>query len=266
MDETTLVQLETVKQLLMLIESSKYSRMMPLEIVAHRPDNICDVLVYHRNIRLMDNDFTDVSIFQHQSIVSAIYRTFPEPHFFVTGYLQAIHNSLEVFYLAQVHKRLGEVLTRHAGLASRSPGPYPAYYDDVRNRHFVPIGPVPPVTAVSRPRVAAPDVVFTPIYRPPVTIPSTQSRNIESLQRTLDEVNKILVIQQRRRGHRTVRPIPIRAPAPSTVVPTPPLNTPPSRLQQHFTSTPEPAAYSVQNPFCTECNSFHSPLIRPGYH
>jgi hypothetical protein len=57
-----------------------------------------------------------------------------------------------------------------------------------------------------------------------------------------------------------VRPIPIRAPAPSTVGPTPTSNTPPSRLQQHFTSTPEPAAYSVPNPFCTECNSFHSLL------
>jgi hypothetical protein len=56
--------------------------------------------------------------------------------------------------------------------------------------------------------------------------------------------------------------MPIRAPAPSPIQlgPTPPSSTPPSRLQQHYSSTPEPAAYLAPNPFCTECNTFHPPL------
>jgi hypothetical protein len=149
MDETTLVQLQTVKQLITLMESFKHSRMMQLEVVARRPDSICDVIVYHRNIPLMISECTDISIFQHQGIVSATHQTFLEPHFFVTGFIEAIHNSLEAFYLSQVHKRLGEAVHRHAVLASRSPRPYPAYYDDVRNRHFAatrPVLPVPPVS------------------------------------------------------------------------------------------------------------------------
>jgi hypothetical protein len=77
MDETTWIQLETVKQLIMLFESFKLSRMMQLEVVARRPDSICNVIVYHRQIPLMPSDCQDISIFAHQGIVSAIHRTFP---------------------------------------------------------------------------------------------------------------------------------------------------------------------------------------------
>jgi hypothetical protein len=133
-------------------------------------------------------------------------------------------------------------------------------FDDVRNRRFEAQRPVLPVDPVPRPQMAAPTAVFQPIQRPPVIIRFTQTKNIEALQKTLDEVKKILLIQQQCNNNTMVRPIPFRATAPSTVGPTPPSCTPPSRLQQHFTSTPEPAAYSVPNPFCTECNSFHSPL------
>jgi hypothetical protein len=148
---------------------------------------------------------------------------------------------------------------RHAILAARTQRPYPAYYDDVRNRRFEVPRPVLPVAPVSRPHMATP-TTFLPLQHPPVTIRFTQTKNIEALQKTLDEVKKILLIQQQRDRTPMVRPIPIQAPAPSTQGPPPPSSSPPSRLQQHFSSTPEPAAYSVPNPFCTECNSFHSPL------
>jgi hypothetical protein len=131
MDDTTWIQLETVKLLIMLFESCKRSRMMQLEVVARRPDSICNVIVYHRQIPLMPSDCQDISIFAHQGIVSAIHRTFPEPHFFITGFIEAIHNSLESYYLTQVHQRLGEAVRRHAVLAARSPRPYPAYYDEI---------------------------------------------------------------------------------------------------------------------------------------
>jgi hypothetical protein len=252
MDETAWVQLEMVKQLIMLFESFKNSKMMQLEVVARRPDGICDVLVYHRKIPLMPNALQDISIFAHQGIVSAIYRTFPEPHYFVTGFLEAIHNTLEAYYSAQVHRKLGEAVRRHAILASRSPRTYPSYFDDVRNRRFEVLRPVLPVPPVSRP----PMNTFQPIHRPPVTIRFTQTKNIEALQQTLDEVKKILLIQQRRATTSTAIPIPVRAPAPSTQGPPPQASTPPSRLQQHFSSTPEPAAYTVPNPFCTGATSF----------
>jgi hypothetical protein len=113
-----------------------------------------------------------------------------------------------------------------------------------------------PVAPASRP----PMNTFQPIHRPPVTIRFTQTKNIEALQETLNEVKKILLIQQQRTMPPTVRPSPVRAPAPSTQDPPPTESTPPSRLQQHLFSTPEPAAYTVPNPFCTECNAFHSPL------
>jgi hypothetical protein len=141
-----------------------------------------------------------------------------------------------------------------------SPSPYPAYFDDVRNRRFEVPRPVLPVAPVSRPQMTTPMTTFQPIQRPPVTIRFTHTKNIETLQRTLDEVKKILLIQQQRDRIPMVRPIPVRAPAPSTQGPPSQVFTPPSRLQQYFFSTPEPAAYSVPNPFCTECNTFHSPL------
>jgi hypothetical protein len=90
MDESTVAQLVAVTQLLMLIESFANSRMMQLEVVRSRADGICDVLVHHRDIPLMSDDCTDVSIFNHQGIVAALHRTFPEPHFLVTGFLEAI--------------------------------------------------------------------------------------------------------------------------------------------------------------------------------
>jgi hypothetical protein len=65
MDETTWIQLETVKQLIMLFESCKSSRMMQLEVVVLRPDGVCDVLVHHRQVPLMSDNFRDISIFAH---------------------------------------------------------------------------------------------------------------------------------------------------------------------------------------------------------
>jgi hypothetical protein len=145
MDEQSWIQLDMVKQLIMLFESFKDSRMMTLDVIARRSDGICDVAVYHRHVPLLPNDSKDLSIFAHQGIVAAIFRPFPEAHFFVTGYLEAIHNCLETYYLAQVHQRLGQAVRRHAVLASRTPRPYPASYDDVRNRHFEPVHPVLPI-------------------------------------------------------------------------------------------------------------------------
>jgi hypothetical protein len=174
----------------------------------------------------------------------------------VTGYLEAIHNVLVAYFLAQVHQRLGEVVCRHAVLASRSSQPYPAYFDDVRNRHFAVPHPVQPEAPVFRPQLQT----FQPIHRPPITIRMTSKRNIEALQATLDDVKKILLLQQQRSMPPTVCPIPVLATATSSQVPPPRMYKPPSRLQQHFTSTQEPVAYRVPNPFCTECNTFHSPL------
>jgi hypothetical protein len=48
----------------------------------------------------MPNDFNDTTIFQHQGIVAAVYRQFPEPHFFVMGFPEAVHKALEAYYLA----------------------------------------------------------------------------------------------------------------------------------------------------------------------
>jgi hypothetical protein len=58
MDDTTWIQLEAVKQLIMLFESFKSSRMMQMEVVARRPDSVGNVLVYHRQVPLMPNDFS----------------------------------------------------------------------------------------------------------------------------------------------------------------------------------------------------------------
>jgi hypothetical protein len=101
-------QLEEVKQLIMLFQSFRQARMMQLQLLVCRPDSVCDILVYHRQVPLMTNDFTDTTIFQHQGIVSALYRQFPEPHFFITGFPEAVHNALESFYLAQVLQRLSD--------------------------------------------------------------------------------------------------------------------------------------------------------------
>jgi hypothetical protein len=154
--------------------------------------------------------------------------------------------------LQQVHIRFGEAIRRHAVLAHRTPRPYPAVYDDVRNRCFVPVRPVMPVPPAPRPVCT----VFQPITPAPVH----QNRNMAMLQRNLDEVNKILLLQRQRAHPPMSRPIPVRPPIPPTVSPTPQIPNAPSRLQRHFTATPEPAAYLVKNPLCTECNQFHSPL------
>jgi hypothetical protein len=160
MEDTVWAQFEEVKQLIMLFQSFKQTRMMQLELLVRRPDNVCDILVYHRQIPLMTNDFQDVTIFQHQGIVSALYRQFPEPHFFITGFPEAVHNALESFYLAQVLQRLSAAVRRHAALAARTPRPYPAYYNDIRNRRFE---PAVSVTPVPKPQVEVPAVPFQSI-------------------------------------------------------------------------------------------------------
>jgi hypothetical protein len=260
MEQSTLAQLEMVQQLLLLITAFTTSRLMQLDVVLTRPDGICDVLVHHRDIPLMSDDFRHTSIFNHQGIVSAVFRDFPEPHFLVSGFLEAIHNSLEAFYLVQVHARLGQAVQRFIRLASSTPGPYPACYEDVRRRTFVPTRPVRPMTSHVCSPVTASTAQFRPIQRPPAPIRPRPSPTMETLQQTVNKVDELLRIRQERRQANTVRPTPVRAPVPSTGSPTPTENTPPSRLQRHFSSTPEPAAYSVQNPFCTECDSFHPPL------
>jgi hypothetical protein len=257
MEDTIAAQLEEVKQLIMLFQSFRPARMIQLQLLVRRPDSVCDILVYHRQVPLMTNDFTDTTIFQHQGIVSVLYRQFPEPHFFIMGFPEAVHNALESYYLAQVLQRLRATVTRHAALAARSPRPYPAYYEDIRNRRFVSMTSVLPIP---RPQVTVPVVPFQAVQRPPMTRRPAEAANIAVLQQTLEEVQKIIAIQKQRGTPQTVRPIPVRAPAPSTVGPTPHSSTPPSRLQQHYSSTPEPEAYLAQNPFCTECNKFHSPL------
>jgi hypothetical protein len=116
---------------------------------------------------------------------------------------------------------------------------------------------MPPVPT---PRVAVPVVPFQPVHRPPVTTQTTEAASIDLLRQTLDEVQKIVALQKQRRQLQMVRPMPVRAHAPSTVGPTPHPPPPPSRLQQHFCSSPEPEAYLAHNPFCTECEKFHPPL------
>jgi hypothetical protein len=186
MDEQAWVQIDMINQLIMLFESSRGSRMMEFDVIVRRPDGICDAAVYHRQVPLLSNDSKDISIFAHQGIVTAMFRPFPEPHFYVIGYLEAIHHCLEAHYLQQVHLRFGEAIRRHAVLAHRTPKPYPAVYDDVRNRRFDPVQPVlqvPPAPRHIR-------TVFRPIAPAPVTITVSQNRNMDMLQRNLDEVNK----------------------------------------------------------------------------
>jgi hypothetical protein len=146
----------------------------------------------------MTNDFQDVTIFQHQGIVSALYRQFPEPHFFIMGFPEAVHNALESFYLAQVLQRLSAAVRRHAVLAARTPHLYPAYYDDIRNRRFEPVASATPVP---RPQVAVPAVPFQSLQRPPKTMRPTEAGSIAILQQTLDEVKKIISIQEQRHSH-----------------------------------------------------------------
>jgi hypothetical protein len=50
----------------------------------------------------MPNDFHDISIFAHHGIVAAYYRVFPEPHFFIMGFQEAIQNLLQAYFLRQV--------------------------------------------------------------------------------------------------------------------------------------------------------------------
>jgi hypothetical protein len=208
MEDTIAAQLEEVKQLIMLFQSFRQARMMQLQLLVRRPDSVCDILVYHRQVPLMTNDFQDVSIFNHQGIISAIYRQFPEPHFFIMGFPEAVHNALESFYLAQVLQRLSAAVTRHAALAARSPRPYPAYNDDIRNRRFE---SMTSVTPVPRPQVTVPVVPFQTVQRPPMTMRPTEAASIAILQQTLDEVQKIISIQKQRSTHSLVRPMAIRA-------------------------------------------------------
>jgi hypothetical protein len=81
-DDANWVQLDLVKQVIILFKSFRNTMMVPLEVLAKRPDNICEVIVHVRQVPLMANNFKDISIFAHEAIVATYYRVFPEPHFF----------------------------------------------------------------------------------------------------------------------------------------------------------------------------------------
>jgi hypothetical protein len=215
MDPATLAQLEMIQQLLLLIIAFHTSRMMPIEVICTRPDGVCEVLVYHRDIPLMSDEFRETSIFHHQGVVSAVFRALPEPHFLVCGFLDAIHNALEAFYLVQVHARLGQAVLQFLRVAFHTPGPFPDTYRGMTCRTFTTDRPFQSTCTQSMPSATQSTLIQKPSIRPRPT------PTLESLQQTLAKVQELARLQKLRRQASTVGSSPVRAPVPPTGSPTP---------------------------------------------
>jgi hypothetical protein len=227
MDPATLAQLEVVQQLILLITAFTNSRLMPFQVLLQRPDGICDVLIHHRDIPLLNSNCADVSIFQHHGIVSALFGHRPEPHFLVMGYLEAIHNALETFYLVQVHAMLTQVVNRFIRFAASTPGPCPAAYHDARRRPYLPMRPVRPVLAHHPSSIPMPTSIVQPLPGPSHPAVPPRLSTMETFQATVIKIEELL---QRQRSRQTARtPTPVRPTLPPTVEPTSPVSVASSR-------------------------------------
>jgi hypothetical protein len=104
----------------------------PLEVLVQRPDGIVDVLLYLREIPFMTSDWSDKTLFEHPGIVHTVLVPYPQPHFLVQGYVEAIQSCVTTYIVHQMDIKMDQFATQQRMVARQTTPPVPAFYREAR--------------------------------------------------------------------------------------------------------------------------------------
>jgi hypothetical protein len=133
MDATLWSRFAELQGMMSVFEGCRGRTILPLEILVQRPDGVVDVCLYAWEVPFMPPDWTDLSVFEHPGIMRAVLVPYPQPHFLLQGYVEAIQSCVATFIIHQIDVRMDQFATQQRAVAQQSTPAVPQFY---REAHY----------------------------------------------------------------------------------------------------------------------------------
>jgi hypothetical protein len=120
MDATLWSNFSELQEMMSVFEGCRGRTILPLEVLVQRPDGVVDVCLYAREVPFMPPDWTDLSVFDHPGIVHTVLVPYPQQHFLIQGYVEAIQSCVATFIVCQMDIRMDQFATQQRMIARQS--------------------------------------------------------------------------------------------------------------------------------------------------